>query len=55
MELTGCYSKAETLKSLKNSRALNVLSKCKVALLKVKNQGGTDTKQRSMHNKPKNG
>ena len=37
-----------------NLQALDSLSKCKVAMLKVRCQRGNDTKQREVHGKPKN-
>jgi hypothetical protein len=46
--------KAQTTMSFTILQALNNLSKCKVTMLTVRYQGGNDTKQRSIHDKPKN-
>ena len=42
-------SKAQTFESLQtNPQALNSLSKCKLVMLKVRNHGGNDTKERKI-------
>jgi hypothetical protein len=50
-------SKAQIIESLNSPillKALNTLSKCSVAMLKVRYQGGNVTKQRRIHDNPKN-
>ena len=48
-------SKAQTFESLQtNPQALSTLSKCKLAMLKVRYHGGNDTKERNVFDKPKN-
>lgn len=47
-------SKVQTTMNLTNLQALNNLSKCKLTMPKARNQGGTDTKKRSINDKPKN-
>ena len=44
---------AQTIESLTNLQSQNSLSKCKVAMLKVRDQGGNDSKQRIFDDKPK--
>jgi hypothetical protein len=44
---------AQIIESLANPQALKSLSYCKVAMLKVRFQGASGTKQRRIHVKPK--
>ena len=53
LEVDKLSSNAQTIESFTNSQVFNSLSKCKVAMLKVRCQRGNDTKQMLNHDSPK--
>ena len=55
LEVDKLSSKTQAIDHLlTNPKAHDSLSKCKVAMLKVRYEGGNDTKQFSIYGKPKN-